>query len=211
MLLKRALSPFDMPRREGFRGPLDIRAPEDQFVSDEAMDDDAPVWSEGIRNALINWDTAKRSLKPEEQKRAANEVVAATAAHFNMSGVPAFAHHPLPPQLVAAELEDARGVPEHDRAGLVDRLVDLFDDSTKPAVKQQIMRYLDRAQGSEQKVAGPVAEVADGAAPSVLRSLLNSQNPPRLIDRTWRCARAWTLKATTWRWRIVDLCHLVQV
>jgi murein DD-endopeptidase MepM/ murein hydrolase activator NlpD len=137
---------YRQPR--AYEGPLDLRAPEDQNVG--ANGDEMPVWSPAIRQAMSEFQraTARRDLG--EMKRAATNVVDATAAYYKMSGVPLFAHDPVPPQLLAEMLPPERLSEGATAARAAANFVELFDDSVKPMLKMQVGKLLKAVNATDR-------------------------------------------------------------
>jgi hypothetical protein len=141
MLLTRPFVASDALKRKRPTGSPDIRAPEDRMVARDDGEEHAPISSPEIEKAIVNWVTARRHGDEEELKRAGREVVDATAGYYRAGGMPLFAHHPLPPQLVEAEVRAAQGGVTADT---LRRFVGLFDGPVQRAVRQQAAGLLQR-------------------------------------------------------------------
>ncbi|MCE9521207.1 MAG: hypothetical protein K8S25_02095 [Alphaproteobacteria bacterium] len=72
------------------------------------------------------------------------KIVDATSAYFRMSGVPTFAHDPVPPQLIKAVLPAEHLAPGEHTAMAAHRFVDLFENSVKPMLREQVSKHLGR-------------------------------------------------------------------
>ena len=175
MLLRRENAYPDVWERKTFKGPLDIRAPEDHLAVDPAHSDGHTITSPAINSALIDFDEAMKSGMQDAVKRAARDVVDATSAYFRMSGVPTFAHDPVPPQLIKAALPPEHLAPGEHTSIAVDRFVDLFDDSVKPVLKEQVARHLERGDARTSTAPNDGGRDAGAANSSVPRGALNQQ------------------------------------
>ncbi|MEQ1863764.1 MAG: hypothetical protein ABL996_03830 [Micropepsaceae bacterium] len=179
MMLRRSQALPYVWERKRFTGPLDIRTPEDRPVVEQQKTPAAPIRSPAIDKALGDFGEAMRSGLVDAMKHAARSVVDATSAYYRMSGVPTFAHEPVPWQLI----EHALPV-EHLAAGehtvqAVGHFVDVFEGSVKPMLIDQISRQMKR--GSER----PMHEIDDATGtgaelfardPSLVRSIWNERD-----------------------------------
>ena len=160
MMLRRSQAYPDLWERKRFTGPLDIRAPEDRPVVEQQNAPAAPIRSPLIDKALGDFGKAMHSGVVDEMKRSAKDVVDATSAYFRMSGVPTFAHDPVPPQLIKHALPVELLDPGEHTKQAVGHFVDVFEDSVKPMLREQVMRHLEGgAKGARR------AEMSPGEAP----------------------------------------------
>jgi hypothetical protein len=96
-----------------------------------------------------------------------------TAGFFRASGVPPFAHHPLPPQFVASELQALRGLPSDRAQKAIQNFAAVFDNDAKTVVQRQAENVLrGRASGREG------AEVAANGTMSGVRPRAKPTPPP---------------------------------
>jgi hypothetical protein len=179
MLLTKPFVASDAFKRKRPSDHPDIRAPEDRMVARDDGEEHAPISSPEIEKAIVNWVTARHDGDEDDLKRAGREVVDATARYYRSGGMPLFAHHPLPPQLVKAEVGDAQS--EH-AAGVIGGFIRAFDDAVQPAVSLQVNSALaharkDGPQGQMRSIynAGEGAERQS----SILRSQLYDRHPLR--------------------------------
>lgn len=128
---------FDTRRR--FEGPLDLRAPEEQFVTDDQIDRRyrEPVQSPEVEKAINSFMRAWHEGDAVGMRLAAEDVKSRTRAHFQMQGVPIIAHPILPPQFVRQVGEMVRELPLHGRETEFDNLADKFGPNLKKAVAQE--------------------------------------------------------------------------
>lgn len=143
MLLRKRGSHADFIAGIPFKGPLDLRVPEDRYGEEQAREKDRPIWSPAIGKAVSDFVRAAESGRREDLRRAAREVVDATSAYYRVSGVPLHAHDPIPAQLIERLLPIKQLVPGEQTRQAVGRFVDLFDDSVKRLLHSQVMRHLD--------------------------------------------------------------------
>jgi hypothetical protein len=118
------------------------------------VDDNAPIWSPAIKQAIEDWYTAKHDHDEDGQKNAARDMINATAAYHKAGGVPLFAHRPLPPQFVDAEIGNVQKLPEGQSGRIIDAFVDKFDVSAKPIVAQQVAATLKNPTAGNNTGAG---------------------------------------------------------
>lgn len=111
-------------------------------------DDNALIWSPAIKQAIEDWYTAKHDHDEDGLKDAARDMINATAAYHRAGGVPLFAHLPLPPQFVEAELGGVHALPQEHANRVVDAFIGKFDDSSKPIVSQQVAATLSHPPSS---------------------------------------------------------------
>jgi hypothetical protein len=146
---------FDFQMNRGITRGLDIRAPEDVFATHEQIAArDKAIQSPIVDRSLFEWNVAKRSGDDQALRRAAKAIVDATAATFRIQGVPLFAHAPLPPQFVEAELDGVDRLPAAHRAAVLNDILGKFEESVKPLVSQQFAMHLsefDRSAGAESR------------------------------------------------------------
>lgn len=143
MLLHRLQAHRDLLARKRLAGSLDIRTPEDLPVIERENMPAAPIRSPAIDKALGDFGAAMHSGMLDEMKRAAKSVVDATSAYYRISGVPVFAHEPVPWQLIKEVLPVEQLTPGEHTKQAVGRFVDLFHDSVKPMLMDQLMRQLN--------------------------------------------------------------------
>jgi hypothetical protein len=166
MMLRR-LQATPVPwERKKFAGPLDIRAPEDHLVPEQERTRNQPIWSVAIGKALEELNFAARGQIESEMKRVAKGVVDATSSYFRMSGVPAFAHDPVPPQLIRDALPVEHLEPGDVMEHAVDRFVDLFDESIRPSLRNQVIKQLHDAIDSKLQLGRKGAIEHDGNSES---------------------------------------------
>jgi hypothetical protein len=155
-MMKTSTAYFDLLERKKFKGPLDIRVPEDHLATNHEREADEPIWSPAIGKALEELNSAVRSGIESEAKNAARGVVEATSAYYRMSGVPTFAHDPVPWQLIKHALPSDQMKPGPQSQYAIGRFVNLFDDSVKPMLNEQVKRYLEG--GAARRMSPPSAE-----------------------------------------------------
>lgn len=195
MMLRRSEALPDLRERKRFAGPLDIRAPEDHAVVEQQKAPAAPIWSPAIKRALGDFGTAMRSGVVDEMKRAARDVVDATSAYYRISGVPTFAHDPVPWQLIEHALPIEELAPGEHTERAVGRFIDVFDDAVKPMLRGQMMRHLERGKAVDQYVTDD-ERIAYNRNPLVARSLIQGADESRAQDSTRQGSRA-GIRATT--------------
>ncbi|MCE9521198.1 MAG: hypothetical protein K8S25_02050 [Alphaproteobacteria bacterium] len=145
MIMSRLQTLADPLGRKKFTGPLDIRAPEDHLVMEHKRQEAAPITSPAIEASLEDFDAAMRSGLKDAVAASTKKIVDATSAYFRMSGVPTFAHDPVPPQLIKAILPAEHLAPGERTAMAAHRFVDLFEDSVKPMLREQVAKHLGRS------------------------------------------------------------------
>lgn len=174
-----------------------FKQPSTRVRDDE--EDDAPIWSPAIKAALEDWYTAKHEHDEEGMKSAARTIVDATAAYHKAGGVPLFAHRPLPPQFVEAEIGSVQNLPQANAAHVVDSFINKFDDSAKPVVTQQVAKVLSSKQSALTREAAekdlpvhkPTAVSDRPASPLSAASNELSPNQPGEDNPTRRENRGW--------------------
>lgn len=123
-----------------FNGPLDLRAPEDQFSSDDQIEKRhrrvlfAPELDGTIAAFMHTWAQGDE----DGARLAAKELVGGTHAHFQAQGVPVFAHPIVPPQFAQAIAGTVRGLPAQFRESAVQSALDAFEGHARQSVEREI-------------------------------------------------------------------------
>lgn len=141
----------------GFNGPLDLRAPEDQFSSSDQVEKryrrplSVPELDSTIAAFLHAWSEGDE----ESTRIAAKELIDGTHAHFQAQGVPAFAHPIVPPQFAQAIADMVRGLPPHFQENALRGVIEAFEGSARAAVEREISRTVAvrRERADERSVA----------------------------------------------------------
>jgi len=136
---------FDTRKR--FEGPLDLRAPEDQFATEDQVEERyrQPVQSLDVEHAINSLMRAWQTGDATGARLAAEEVKGRTRAYFNIQGVPVFAHPILPPQLAHRVREIVQELPLHVRETELNNLANQFGPDLRTAVAQEFARGLSLA------------------------------------------------------------------
>jgi hypothetical protein len=140
MLLRKRSPHLDFMTGARFNGPLDLRAPEDQFTSNDQVRARyrLPVQSRGLEESIMtllqSWQEGDRPRAAE----AADEMERQTRAHFQTQGVPVFAHPILPPQFVRGVRELIGDLPKGDQAAAIGDLVNHFRQDLQPGIAQEL-------------------------------------------------------------------------
>lgn len=153
-------------------------------------EDQAPIWSPAIKAAIEDWYTAKRDNDAEGLKSAARDMINSTAAYYRAGGVPLFAHRPLPPQFVDAELGDVHALPQAHAVRVIDAFIDKFDNNTRPIVAQQVAgllrSQLDRpaneVAAQQEPDRGPFDLLKEALAPGLARGAVQRAEEDRTAD-----------------------------
>ncbi|MCE9521205.1 MAG: hypothetical protein K8S25_02085 [Alphaproteobacteria bacterium] len=193
MIMSRLQTLADPLGRKKFTGPLDIRAPEDHLVMEHKRQEEAPITSPAIEASLEDFDAAMRSGMKDAVAASTKKIVDATSAYFRMSGVPTFAHDPVPPQLIKAVLPAEHLAPGEHTAMAAHRFVDLFEDCVKPMLREQVMRHVGSSGATGRHVLAMSAigqEGSDDTDASRAHEMLESRRGTYVIPRSIRSERA---------------------
>jgi uncharacterized coiled-coil protein SlyX len=143
---------LSFPARRRVR-ELDFRAPEDSLSVDE--DDEEEIRSPGIDRMIRAYYDADDAGDDIEKASALRGMIDEMTALHKLRGVPVFAHPPLPPQFVAAQVDGAKYAGGTD---VVSKITNLVDPNNRSAVKMQLAGSLAR----QRRPLAPLANISVG-------------------------------------------------
>jgi hypothetical protein len=166
MLFGRDCSQPSAMTGRGFVGPLDLRAPEDQFSSDEQVETRhrRPLQAPELDGTIAAFMHAWSAGDEDGTRIAAKELVDGTHAHFQAQGVPAFAHPIVPPQFPRAIAETVRRLPGHYQANALRSVLDAFEGHARAGVEREISLALTASGEAPDESEGAVHRKRDAQA-----------------------------------------------
>jgi len=133
-----------------YDGPLDLRAPEDRFGTDDQVDArfrrpiEVPKIDEAIDEFFWNWQHGDDA----GARKQAADILSLTGAHFQQQGVPVFARPILPPQLAGHVADALRRLPKPHQAKEFERLVEAFEPGVRRGVSQEVAQLMPSLPGT---------------------------------------------------------------
>lgn len=123
-----------------FNGPLDLRAPEDQFSSTDQVEKRyrRPLSAPELQSTIAAFMRAWSEGDAESTRVAAKDLVDGTRAHFQSQGVPAFAHPIVPPEFAGLIAEKLLGLPEYFRTNALRSLLAAFEEGERGSVEHEV-------------------------------------------------------------------------
>jgi hypothetical protein len=141
------------PRKHGTL--LNLRAPDDPL----AYEDDGPpiARSPGLDDRIVDYFAAMRDGDATGSAQAMNAVIDLTRADHAASGIPAYAHRPLPEDFVARIIEPILNLPTEHRSSAVRSVLEGVAPERRPLIRSQLdegLRSALAAAGAATHLAG---------------------------------------------------------